>query len=208
MTGLGTKLTTLITKTAGGNLAIALFLAMCGAIILGMGLPTGVAYVIAAASTGPALIQMGMQPLVAHMFIFYFAILGTITPPVCLSVYTAAGLAGANWIQTAFAAIKIAIPGFIVPYVFANNSALLMQGYALEVLRVSITAFIGVLLLSSGTMGYMTQKLNKWERCVLVIASISLIDTGAITDIIGIILGGIVVLNQRKKVKTVQDSVL
>ncbi len=207
MTGLGTKLTTLITRTADGNLAIALFLAMCGAIILGMGLPTGVAYVIAAASTGPALIQMGMQPLVAHMFIFYFAILGTITPPVCLSVYTAAGLAGSGWVQTAFTAIKIAIPGFIVPYVFSNNPALLMQGQLLEIIRVSFTAFIGVLLLSAGAMGYMFQHVNKWERTVLVMAALSLIITGTLTDIIGLVLGGLVVCSQWRKDKQMRKGI-
>lgn len=207
MTGLGTKLTRLITQTAGGNFWATLVLAMLGAIILGMGLPTGVAYIIAAASTAPALIQLGMQPLAAHMFIFYFAILGTITPPVCLSVYTAAGIANTSWTQTAMYAIRMALPGFIIPYMFVDNSALLMDGSFFEICRVSATAFAGVFLLAAAVMGYMLERLQMWERIVLGCAALLLIYHGFITDIIGVAVGILFLLAKTKQNRKNQGTV-
>jgi len=187
MTGLGIKMTTVILAMSGGNIFYALFLAMLGSIILGMGLPTAVAYIIAAIVTCPALIELGIAPLAAHMFVFYFAILGTITPPVCLSVYVASGIAQSNWLKTAFNAIMMALPGFIIPYIFVYNNSILLMGTTSQILETSITALIGVFALAITVMGYFLTRVNFLERIVLAITAILLILPDFKLGIIGII---------------------
>ncbi len=189
MTGLGVKFSSLIIELSGGNLLIALILAMMGSIILGMGLPTAVAYVIAAITVAPALTKLGVLPLVAHMFVFYFSILGTITPPVCLSVYTAAGIASASWQKTANYAIKLALPGFIVPYFFVQNYALLMMGTIKDIIIVFITSLIGIYFLASGVMGYLLKPTSFVERIICISVAFLLLYPGFLSDLIGIAMG-------------------
>lgn len=188
MTGLGIKMTTVILAMSGGNIFFALLLSMIGSIILGMGLPTAVAYIIAAIVACPALIELGLLPLAAHMFVFYFAILGTITPPVCLSVYVASGIAQSNWLKTAYYAILMALPGFIIPYVFVNDHSILMIGTPSHILRTSITAFIGIFALAPAMMGYFLTRINFLERILLMIAGILLIFPNFKISLIGVII--------------------
>lgn len=199
MTGLGVKLTSLLVAASGGKMWLALVLTMFAAIVLGMGLPTSVAYVVAAAATAPALIQMGLQPLVAHMFIFYFSILGTITPPVCLSVYAAASLSGGNWIQVAATAIRLALPGFIIPYFAVVDPSLLMMGSFVNVLRTSTTAALGVFLLASGSIGWLRSRLGLLERGLMMAAGVALLEPGATTDLVGLaVAAGVYLLSYRR----------
>lgn len=199
MTGLGIKMTTVILAMSGGNIFYALLLAMVGSIILGMGLPTAVAYIIAAIVSCPALIELGVLPLAAHMFVFYFAILGTITPPVCLSVYVASGIAQSNWLKTAYYAMMMALPGFIIPYVFVNDYSILFIGTASHILRTSITALIGIFTLAIAMMGYFLTRINLLERIILIIAAILLIFPDFILSLAGIILLILIYFFQRFK---------
>jgi TRAP-type uncharacterized transport system fused permease subunit len=127
LTGFGVKLSDLIISIGRSNLLICLVLSMLVCIIMGMGLPTTAAYVLGAAVLIPALTRLGLEPFVAHMFVVYFAALATITPPVCAAVYLGSNVAGSNWVKTGFLAVMIALPGFIVPYTFAYNPALLLR---------------------------------------------------------------------------------
>jgi len=189
MTGLGIKFTTLIVEVSGGYLPYALLLSMISSLILGLELPTAVAYVIAAAVAGPALVTMGLPPLVAHMFIFYFSILGTITPPVCLSVYVASGIAHAHWLKTASVALRLALPAWIIPYMFVYNHALLAMGSPLKVVISFFPALIGIFLLAGGTIGYLVKRCNLIERIMLAISGLLLIIPEIATDAAGLLLG-------------------
>ncbi|TFI49946.1 TRAP transporter large permease subunit [Diaphorobacter sp. DS2] len=186
----------LILSIAGDNLALALVMTMCATIILGMGLPTTAAYLITAAVVAPALIQMGVSPLSAHMFVFYFACLSAFTPPVALAAYAAAGIADAKPMQVAFTAMKIGIVAFIIPFVFVYGPAILLQGTPIQILVSTLTALIGAFVLASGVEGWFIGKsANIFVRILLIAASLTLIVPGLITDTVGVglILAGIIV---------------
>jgi TRAP transporter 4TM/12TM fusion protein len=206
MTGLGIKVTTAILQMSGGKLFYALCLAMIGSIILGMGLPTSVAYMIAAIVVCPALIGLGIMPLAAHLFVFYFAILGTITPPVCLSVYVASGIAQSNWLKTAFNAIILALPGFIIPYIFVSSNSMLLIGNPIQILRTVVTAIVGVFALAIATMGYYLTKVNYIERVTIGIAAICLIIPNIRFAVFGIILFISIYIHQNFKRKKEEAS--
>ena len=153
-TGLALGIATVITNWAGGHMLPALGLIMVTSLILGMGLPCTPAYIIAITIGGPALLAMGCDLLAAHLFVFYFAILAGITPPVCIPAYCGAAIAGSKPLQTGFEAFKLALVGFLVPYVFVYNPALLLQGGFMEVLGLVLMLTVCVVLLASGISGY------------------------------------------------------
>jgi TRAP transporter 4TM/12TM fusion protein len=186
MTGLGIKLTELIMKVSGGSLFYALLLAMGASLVLGMELPTAVAYLMAAAVAGPALVQLGVTPLVAHLFIFYFSILGTITPPVCLSVYVASGIAHTDWVKTAGWAIRMGLPAFIIPYIFVYNPALLLMGKPLFLFEAVLTAILGMYLLAGAVVGFHLRKVNLLERFLLTVSALALLVPEIKTDLLGL----------------------
>ncbi|NLC10678.1 MAG: DUF3394 domain-containing protein [Firmicutes bacterium] len=198
MTGLGVKFSTIIVEMSGGNLGVALVIAMIACLILGMSLPTAVAYIIAAVAVAPGLLGLGLAPLVAHMFIFYFSIFGTIVPPVCLAVYTACSIADARWTETAFIAFKLAMPGFLVPYLMVQNHAMLMQGTVGEVVYVAITAFVGIFLLAGAVIGYLLRPTKLVERFILLVAGLLLLYPTVVTDIVGVVVAVASLLYQRK----------
>jgi len=123
LTGLGIKLTDFIFGMSAGHLMMGLVLGMLIALVLGMGLPTTAAYILGASVCGPALINMGITPMAAYLFIFYFATISAFTPPVCAAVYVASGIAGSNWLKTGWIAVLLGAAAFIVPYnfVFSNE---------------------------------------------------------------------------------------
>ncbi|HBV54949.1 MAG TPA: hypothetical protein DEF12_07945 [Rhodobacteraceae bacterium] len=125
-TGVAIRFATSIASVGDGNLLLALFLAMCGALILGMGLPTLPAYLIIAIMIAPAIIKAGVLPLAAHMFVLYFAVYSSIVPPIAYGCYVAAPIAGGNPLQTSFVALRISIVGLMVPYVFVFSPSLLL----------------------------------------------------------------------------------
>ena len=195
MTGTGLKFAGAIVALAGGNLLFACVLTMVASIILGMGLPTTAAYLICAAVTAPALTQLGVTALQAHMFIFYFACISSITPPVALAAYAAAGIANTKPMPLALTACKIGIVAFIVPYMFIFGPALLWEGAFFEILLVLFTSVIGVIFLSFGLMGCVfTKKLNPVFRVLMICAALCMIETHLVTDLVGFAIGGAVVV--------------
>lgn len=155
VTGIGGRFATMLLDLAGASALLAMIFAMVVAVILGMGVPTTAAYAIAAAVVAPGLIRMGVMPLVAHMFIFYFAILSAITPPVALASFAAASMAQADMWRTSMIAVKLGLATFIVPFMFWLSPALLAQGPLPEILQAFATACFGVWLLACATEGWM-----------------------------------------------------
>jgi TRAP transporter 4TM/12TM fusion protein len=172
-TGLGLGIASVITSWSGGMLFPALLLIMATSIILGMGLPCTPAYIIAITIGGPALLAMGVDVLSAHLFVFYFAILAEVTPPVCIVAYCGAAIAGSDPMKTGFEAAKLAIVGFIVPYIFMYNKALLLKGSPWEILTLIILLGAACALLASGIAGYFFKKLDLlWRVLVFAISGI------------------------------------
>lgn len=187
LTGAGLKFATLILSFSGGHLPVALVLTMCATIILGMGLPTTAAYLITAAVVAPALIQMGVSPIGAHMFVFYFACLSAFTPPVALAAYAAAGIADAKPMQVAMTAVKVGIVAFIIPYVFIYGPAILLEGSFSEIIVATITALIGAFTLASSVEGwFLAATANIFVRLLLISSSLLLIVPDILTDTLGI----------------------
>ncbi|MDI3548580.1 MAG: hypothetical protein PWR10_2232 [Halanaerobiales bacterium] len=187
LTGLGVRFSQLIISISGGNLILALFFVMIACIILGMGLPTTAAYIITATLGVPALVKLGVPLMAAHLFVFYFAIISFITPPVAISAYAASGLAGSNAMRTGFQAFKLGLAGFIVPYMFVFSPTLILIGTPLKIILSIITAIIGVFALAASMENWIFSKLNLWQRVLLLIASLTLIKSGWKTDLIGIV---------------------
>lgn len=197
LTGVGARFSALLLSIAESSQLLALFFAMCISILLGMGMPTTAAYAVAASVVAPGLVELGIPLLTAHFFVFYFAVLSAITPPVALASYAAAGISGANPMETSVTSFKIGIAAFIVPFMFFYNSALLMDGSAFEVLRAGVTAIIGVYLLSSAVQGwFLGAKTYIPARIALLIAAILLIEGGFYSDVGGVICIVIAVLFQ------------
>ena len=175
LTGLGVRFTQMVIHLSGGVLWLGGLLTMVACIILGMGLPTTAAYIITAVLGVPALTDMGVPPMAAHMFIFYFAIISFITPPVAISAYAASGVAGTNAMQTGFQSFKLGLAGFIVPFLFLYSPAIVLQGPALNTVVNSITAILGVAALAGGLVGWFMVTLSIWMRLLLLACAVALI---------------------------------
>ena len=187
LTGVGARFSALLLDLAGVSQLLALFFAMCIAILLGMGMPTTAAYAVAASVVAPGLVQLGIPTLTAHFFVFYFAVLSAITPPVALASYAAAGISGSNPMETSVASFKIGIAAFIVPFMFFYSSAILMEGEWYIVLKAGVTAVFGVFLLSSGVQGWFFGASTAWfMRIGILLAALFMISGGLITDLIGV----------------------
>jgi TRAP-type uncharacterized transport system fused permease subunit len=172
---------------------------MCISILLGMGMPTTAAYAVAASVVAPGLVQLGIPQLTAHFFVFYFAVVSAITPPVALASYAAAGISGANPMETSVASFKIGISAFIVPFMFFYNGAILMDGTWVEIIRAAATAIFGVFLLSSGVQGWFAGACVAWfMRVGLILAALFMISGGLITDALGIALTALLFVVQRR----------
>ena len=178
-----------IFSLSGGYLITSLILTMLVSLVLGMGLPTTACYVLTSTVAAPVLARFGISLLQAHMFVFYFGILSTITPPVAAGSYAAAGIAGSNPNKTGFSGIKLAVAGFLIPYMFIFSPELLLPtGVSFWVmLRVIPTAIIGVYCLALSVQGYLFKELSIWERLIAGIGALLLIDSGIITDVAGLV---------------------
>ena len=197
LTGLGLKFTSLILFIAGDSLIPALIFTMFAGIVLGMGLPTTAAYIVQAALLIPALIKLGVPVIAAHMFVFYFAIISAITPPVAMAVYAAAGISGSNLWRTGLEAMRIGATGFIIPFMFVYGPSLLMIGSTGTIVTTIISSSIGVVALSAGLMGWFLKEATRLERLILVAAALLLIKPGLYTDAVGLVLLIIVILLQK-----------
>ena len=168
-----------------------LLLAMISSLILGMGVTASVAYIIPAMMAVPVLVKAGIPPMAANMFVLYFAVLSYVTPPVALSAYAAAGIAGSDAGKTGWQAFRLALAGFIVPFVSVYSPALLLIGSSVSIVWAIGTATVGIFGLSLGIEGYLNRHLAFWERILLGAGGVLLIDPGLATDVIGFIaLGG------------------
>ncbi|OGQ01145.1 MAG: hypothetical protein A2Z51_08260 [Deltaproteobacteria bacterium RBG_19FT_COMBO_52_11] len=175
LTGVGLRLSSMMIALVGQNVILILMVMMVVSIILGMGLPTTPAYIILAVLAVPSVVELGIPPLAAHFFIFYFGMLSMVTPPVALAVSTAIRISGGDFWKTGGSAFKLTLSAFLLPYFFVFDTALLMQGSFFKVLFVSVTAMIGAFFLSTATIGWMFGKVPPWGRIILLVSSVSLI---------------------------------
>ncbi len=185
LTGLGLQLSSILTTLAGGNLFLLLVLTMMVSLILGMGLTTTACYVILAILVAPALIKMGVNPMAAHLFVFYYGMYSFITPPVAVGAIAASGISKSPPILTGFVAWKIALPGFILPFIFVFWPGLLLKGSWGQILPVTITAVFGVLFLSVAISGYFKRRMQLWERLLMGLCGVTLIHGNVTTDLLG-----------------------
>ena len=197
LTGIGLRMSELIVTISGGNLLAALMLTAIGSIILGMGLPTTAAYVVLAALGAPALVQLGVPLLAAHLFIFYFGCISNVTPPVSLAAFAAAGISGSPALKTAVSAALLAGAGFLVPFMFVYGPELLLIGNPVEIMLAFVTGLLGVIALASAGMGYARRPLRVWERAIALCAALLLVAAGLPTDIVGLLLLAFIFTSRR-----------
>lgn len=185
--GLGYRISSILTSVAGTSMLLLLVLTMVVSLIMGMGVPTTAAYLVLASLVAPTMIQLGIPPLAAHMFIFYFGCISSITPPVALAAYAGTGLAGCDPNKTGYKAFRLAFCSFLMPYLFVYNPVLLMEGGVLDILWSLVTALIGAYLLASGFEGFFFRWSLKWfERPLMILGAVMLIVPGMVTDLVGI----------------------
>lgn len=193
LTGIGGRFSNMVLAIAGESRFLGLVFAMLIALVLGMGMPTTAAYAVAASVIAPGLVQMGIPALTAHLFIFYYAVISAITPPVALASFAAAGMANADPWKTSFIALKLGLATFIVPFMFVYGPELLFKGETIDVVGVFLSASFGVYLLASSTEGWFAGGRIGWPaRAVLFVSALLLIDSGLVTDVIG--LGGAILV--------------
>lgn len=201
LTGLGLTFGHTIMSYTNDNILFVALLVMLMSILLGMGVPGLAAYMIVATITAPVLINLGVVPLAAHMFVFIYACLSNITPPVALASYVAAGIANTNQFQVSMTAVKLGLTGFIMPFFFIFEPALLIvEGGFIESLLPALTAGIGVVALAGGLQGWLLMRATVIQRILLLIAGFSLMIPGYVTDIIGVGLISFIIILQKIKI--------
>ncbi len=201
LTGIGGRFSELILGIAGASQLVAMLFAAMVALVLGMGMPTTAAYAIAAAVIAPGLTKIGVPVLVAHMFVFYFAVVSAITPPVALASFAAAGMAQADPWKTSVTALKMGLATFLVPFMFFYSPVLLMQGDPLPIIQAVVTASVGVWFLAGSTEGWFGGKLSMPLRVVMFAAALCMLHPGSITDVFGLLVGAPIYLWQRLQLR-------
>lgn len=196
LTGVGIKFTNIIVSLGQNSVILSGICAMVGTMLIGMGLPTVAAYLVASAVMAPALVKIEVLPIAAHFFIFYYSIFAGITPPVCGTVYIGAAVAGANWLETAWVAMRLSIGAYIVPFMFLFSPSLLLVGSGKEIFISTVTSVLGIFSLSLGGVGYFLLNLTIIERLLLSIGGILLVKPGLLTDYMGIGMMVFVLLSQ------------
>jgi TRAP transporter 4TM/12TM fusion protein len=197
LTGFGVKISEIILSLAGLNIFLALIATMITAIILGMGMTTTAAYVIAAAVLGPALERMGVDALAGHLFIFWFAIKSGLTPPVCIAVFTAAAISGGNWLRLAWISIRLGIGGYIMPFFFVFYPVFLMQGDPIKIIFSAILAIIAMFPLEASIMGHWIKPTTVLERILFFAGGLAILHPSLLTDLIGLALIVVGLLSQK-----------
>ncbi|MBU4563489.1 MAG: TRAP transporter permease [Desulfarculus sp.] len=190
--GLGLKFSSLVIQASGGSLILSLVFVMIASLVLGMGLTTSAAYILTIILAGPVLVDLGVAPLAAHMFVFYYACLSCITPPVALAAFAAAGLAGSKPFSTGFESMRLAIIAYIVPFIFVYHPVLIWQGSWWAIALSFISATLGCMAIGSALMGFMNYRLNLLLRLALLAAAFGLIMPGIQSDLLGGALLGLV----------------
>lgn len=194
LSGLAFKMSLILTTLAGGNAVLLLVLTAVVCIILGMGMPTAVIYIMLAVLVGPTLVQLGVDPLGAHLFLFYFGMLSMITPPVCLATYAAASLARSDFWKTGWVGMRLGIVAYVVPFIFAFHPALLLKGPLVDIVLALASAIIGVVLLGIGLAGYLFRPLGGYVRAMAIMAGLFLIPPPSgffwlTTNVLGFVFG-------------------
>lgn len=198
LTGLGLVLGDNIVSLAGGSILITSALTMVVCIILGMGLPTTACYIVTATIAAPALVKLGVNPLAAHMFAYYFACLSNLTPPVAIASYGAAGLSGQSPSAVGWTGFRISLAGFLIPFTFIlNPTLLLLGGNVTTIVWSTITSLLGVVALASALQNYLYVRMDILQRAAMLIGAVLLIFPGLTTDIAGIVLVGAVFFRQK-----------
>jgi TRAP transporter 4TM/12TM fusion protein len=199
LTGLGITFSRFIIDVAGENLLLLLILTATASIILGMGMPTVSAYVILMVLGVPALVSLDVNLIAAHMFVFYFGVMSGLTPPVAITAYTAASLAGSNPTSTAFYSIRIGLGGFFIPFIFVYNPELLLQGGNWgTILLAVITALVSCYAFAAAVENYWLEPLGPIKRLILLTGAILMVIPGWQTDLVGIILILLIFFWQKK----------
>jgi len=189
LTGLGLAFTGVVLALSQNSLILALLLTMLAGILLGMGLPTTPAYIVQVALLVPALVKLGVQVEAAHLFVLYFAVLSAITPPVAMAVYAANGISRGTLMQTSWAAVKLGLTGYIIPFMFVSSPSLLLMGDVPTMFSSALTATVGVICLAAGLHAYFFfGPARWWERVLLIVAALVLIKPGWQSDLIGVAL--------------------
>ena len=197
LTGIGSRFSAVLLGLAEHSQFLALIFAMFVSIVLGMGMPTTAAYVVAASVMAPGLINLGIEPLTAHFFIFYFAVISAITPPVALAAYAGAALSGSDPLKTSVESFKFGLAAFIVPYMFYLSDEMLLQGSWVDSVHVTATAAVGVYLLSAAVQGWFFGRASSVIRVILLAGGLTMIDAGWLTDLIGVTIGIAVYVYQK-----------
>ncbi len=186
-TGLGLKLSGAILALSGGSVLAAAVLTMLASIVLGFGLPTIPTYIICVTMAAPVLLELGVLPLAAHLFVMYFGTLADLTPPVMLAVYAAAGIAGAKPLAAGIQSVKLATAGFVVPYIFIFSPVLLLYDFTVPGLLLALaTAIVGVISLAAGMEGYLFRPTGAVARGALLAGALLLMFPGWPTDLAGV----------------------
>ncbi|MFC7364177.1 MULTISPECIES: TRAP transporter permease [Bhargavaea] len=185
-TGLGFSISSILITLAGENLFLLLLLTMVVSLILGMGLPTVAAYLVLSVMVAPALVNLGVNPLAAHLFIFYFGIISAITPPVALASIVAAGIAEEKPLVTSLTSLKLGIPGFLLPFMFVLGPELILEGTAINIIISVITALFGIYSLAVAIQKYHIRPMRLWESLIFGISAVGLLYPGWLTDLVGI----------------------
>lgn len=207
LTGVGNVLGNYILDISQGNLLLTLVLIMLMSIIMGMGMPTVAVYIVLATVAAPVLVKLGIPTLSAHFFCFYFGILACITPPVAVPAYAAAAIAGSNPAKTGWAAFKMAIPAFLIPYVFIYEPSLMLQEFdPISAIPVIVFCIIGVYLVAAGLEGYMFHDLPLWKRIVLFLGGVACIVPEAISSVAGLAVFAFFSVVERRAAKTLNAA--
>ena len=206
-TGFGLTMANTIIALGGTSILFTLVFTMITCMILGMGLPSIPAYIITAAIAAPALAKLGIAPAAAHMFSFYYAMFANLTPPVALASFAAAGLSGGDPMKTGVASVKLAIAGFIVPFMFVFSPQLMLINTTLaEGAWTAVTACIGVFMLAVAVEGYFCAKVAAWLRLVILVGALGLMNPGMVTDAVGIACCIVLFFIQKKKEKALKAA--
>ncbi len=198
LTGLGINFSQFLISSSGGNLFVLLLITAIACAILGMGLPILAAYIMLAILIGPALANLGIWALAAHLFIFYYAVMSFITPPVAPAVYVCMGIAKSSLWPTGLQAMRLGIVAYIVPFAFIYRPALLLHDSLIEIVIATVAAVIGVIALSAGVEGYMLKPTRWWERVLLAAAGIALFTPWLLINIIATAASAFVFLIQKR----------
>jgi TRAP transporter 4TM/12TM fusion protein len=203
LTGLGLKLGNGLVELAGGNLPLTLVFTMITSIILGMGVPTTANYIITSTIAAPALIQLGVHPLAAHLFVFYFGIVADITPPVALAAYAGSGIAKSNPLKTGITSTKLAIGAFLTPFIFVFNPSMLWVNTTwFAVVQTLITSCVGMTAIGAAMIGFFWAPMRWYERVLFFLGGLMMVHPGVMTDLAGLALLAALLGYQRYKKKT------